>query len=79
MFSSTLEHELLAHDVYSPSFLARLREKYDSNSREKKESIKREKFKKGHFEAKTEQVQADINDGLKNYLHITRVCPLHRF
>ena len=59
--------------VCSPGFIAGLREKYDSNAREKERQIQREIAKRDFHHSKSEEAAKDVHERINRHLTITEV------
>ena len=57
----------------SPGFIAGLREKYDSNAREKERQIQREIAKRDFHHSKSEEAVKDVHERITRHLTITEV------
>ena len=57
----------------SPGFIAGLREKYDSNAREKERQIQREIAKRDFHHSKSEEAVKDVHERITKHLTITEV------
>ena len=65
--------------VCSPGFIAGLREKYDSNAREKERQIQREIAKRDFHHSKSEEAVKDVHERITKHLTITEVQLLKYF
>ena len=69
----TLNCQVREEGVCSPGFIAGLREKYDSNAREKERQIQREIAKRDFHHSKSEEAAKDVHERINRHLTITEV------
>ena len=68
-----LKCQVREEGVCSPGFIAGLREKYDSNAREKERQIQREIAKRDFHHSKSEEAVKDVHERITRHLTITEV------
>ena len=68
-----LKFQVREEGVCSPGFIAGLREKYDSNAREKERQIQREIAKRDFHHSKSEEAVKDVHERITKHLTITEV------
>jgi len=68
-----MKEKVREESVCSPGFIAGLREKYDSNAREKERQIQREIAKRDFHHSKSEEAVKDVHERITRHLTITEV------
>ena len=68
-----LKFQVREEGVCSPGFIAGLRERYDSNAREKERQIQREIAKRDFHHSKSEEAVKDVHERITRHLTITEV------
>jgi len=68
-----MKEKVREESVCSPGFIAGLREKYDSNAREKERQIQREIAKRDFHHSKSEEAVKDVHERITKHLTITEV------
>ena len=74
-----LKFQVREEGVCSPGFIAGLRERYDSNAREKERQIQREIAKRDFHHSKSEEAVKDVHERITRHLTITEVQLISTF
>ena len=68
LYNNPFQFQVREEGVCSPGFIAGLRERYDSNAREKERQIQREIAKRDFHHSKSEEAVKDVHERITRHL-----------